>query len=123
MSDEQFADMIEQAMDELPKEHMRAVKNVAIVYADDPTPAQREELKLQCHQTLFGLYEGVPLTRRNGQTHFPPDKITIFKNPMLNFVDTMPELKAEIKHTLWHEVAHYFGLNHDQIHKLERRQK
>jgi predicted Zn-dependent protease with MMP-like domain len=121
VTDEQFAEMIADAMEELPAEHMKAVENVAIVYADDPTPEQREELRLQCHQTLFGLYEGVPLTRRNGATGFAPDKITIFKNPMLNYVETEAELRQQIKHTVWHEVAHYFGLDHDQIHALEQK--
>ncbi len=119
VSDEQFAEMIDQAFDTLPKEHRKAVKNVAIIYADDPTPKQREELRLQCNETLFGLYEGTPLTRRQGHTGYGPDKITLFKNPMLAYVTTLPQLHEQIRHTLWHEVAHYFGLNHEQIHKLE----
>lgn len=122
VSDELFDRMISKAIDSLPKTHMNAVKNVAIVYEDEPTEDQRRELNLQCHETLFGLYQGVSLTRRNGATHnYPPDKITIFKKPMLAYVSTLPQLEEEIRHTLWHEVAHYFGLNHDQIHKLERR--
>ncbi len=120
ISDDQFAELIDAAFESLPKAHRTAVKNVAIVYADDPTPQQREELKLQCNQSLFGLYEGVALTRRGGHTNFPPDKITIFKNPILQSVSTMAELKEQVKHTVWHEVAHYFGLDHEQIHKLER---
>lgn len=121
MSDEQFAGLIGEVMDELPPEHMRAVKNVAITYADHPTERQREELKLACDDILFGLYEGVPLTRRNGQTHFPPDKITIFKNPALQYAHSYAQLRHAVKHTLWHEIAHYFGLNHAQIHRLERK--
>ncbi|HET7301980.1 MAG TPA: metallopeptidase family protein [Candidatus Saccharimonadales bacterium] len=119
ISDEQFEQLIAQALDELPKEHMDAVKNVAIVYADEPTPQQREQLKLRHDQTLFGLYEGVPLTSRQGVTSYGPDKITIFKWPILQHVSTPAQLKEEIKHTVWHELAHYFGLNHDQIHALE----
>jgi predicted Zn-dependent protease with MMP-like domain len=121
VSDELFDQIISKAMDHLPKMHMQAIKNVAIVYEDEPTERQRQELKLQCHQTLFGLYEGVPLTRRSGGlNNYPPDKITIFKKPMLAYVNSIPELEAQVHHTLWHEVAHYFGLDHDQIHKLER---
>lgn len=121
VSDEQFDQMISDAMDSLPKTHMGAIKNLAIVYEDEPTEAQRQALKLECNQTLFGLYEGVPLTRRGGATNFPPDKITIFKRPMLEYVNSLQGLKEQIRHTLWHEVAHYFGLDHEQIHKLERR--
>lgn len=121
VSDEQFDQMISRAMDSLPKTHMGAIKNVAIVYEDEPSEMQRQELKLQCDQTLFGLYEGVSLTRRNGATNgYPPDKITIFKKPMLEYVNSLSELEEQIRHTLWHEIAHYFGLNHEQIHKLER---
>src|SRR5689334_19872026 len=105
ISDEEFSELIDEAFDTLPSVHRDAVKNVAIVYADEPTPTQREELRLTCNQTLFGLYEGVPLTRRNGGTGFPPDKITIFKNPMLNYVHDLAGLKEQIRHTVWHEVA------------------
>ena len=121
MSDEQFAALIAEVMDEMPKSHMAAVKNVAITYEDEPSERQREELKLACDDILFGLYEGVPLTKRNGQTHFAPDKITIFKNPALQHAHSYEQLRHAVKHTLWHEIAHYFGLNHAQIHKLEQK--
>lgn len=119
VSDDQFADLIEQSFATLPAAHRKAVKNVAIVYADEPTEAQRQQLNLACNETLYGLYEGVPLTQRHGMTHFPPDKITIFKGPLQRDAANMEELHANIHHTLWHEVAHYFGLNHAQIHRLE----
>lgn len=124
VSDEQFDAIISKAMDDLiqtHKTHMAAIKNLAIVYADEPTERQRQELELMANETLFGLYEGVPLARRQGVTnHYPPDKITIFKKPMLTYVHSIPQLEEEVRHTLWHEVAHYFGLDHDQIHKLEQ---
>lgn len=120
VDDDQFADLIEQSFDALPKAHRQAVKNVAILYADEPTPEQREQLKLACNQTLFGLYEGVPLSRRQGNTGYPPDRITIFKEPLQQASDSFEDLRANIHHTLWHEVAHYFGLDHDAIHKLEQ---
>jgi predicted Zn-dependent protease with MMP-like domain len=123
ISDEQFSAMIAEVMDELPKEHMEAVKNVAIVYEDEPTEEQREKLQLRHDQSLFGLYEGVPLTKRGGMTHFGPDKITIFKLPMLYYVNDFSELRKQVKHTLWHEIAHYFGLDHDQIHALENKSR
>jgi predicted Zn-dependent protease with MMP-like domain len=123
ISDEQFAAIIAEVMDELPSEHMDAVKNVAIVYEDEPTPEQREKLLLRNDQSLFGLYEGIPLAKRQGMTGFVPDKITIFKHPMLEYTGTYEELRAQVKHTLWHEIAHYFGLDHPAIHDIERRWK
>lgn len=120
VSDEQLDALLGQAMDELPSEHMAAVKNVAIVWADEPTPLEREELKLADNQTLFGLYQGVPLARRQGRINdYPPGKITIYRGPITRSVNSELELKEQLKHTIWHELAHYFGLNHEQIHKLE----
>jgi predicted Zn-dependent protease with MMP-like domain len=120
VTDDEFADMADKAFASLPKAHREAVKNVAIVFAEDPTPEQREQLKLRNDQTLFGLYQGVALSRRQGITSYPPDKITLFKGPLSRSVNTIPQLQEQIRHTLWHEVAHYFGLNHEQIHGLER---
>lgn len=120
VTDEEFDTFTSQALASLPKTHLDAVKNVAIVYADDPSPEQREELKLRHNETLFGLYQGVPLSHRQGVTSYPPDKITIFKNPLCSSVDNIDELKEQIRHTLWHEVAHYFGLDHKRIHELEQ---
>lgn len=119
VTDDQFAEMAEKAFDTLPKAHREAVKNVAIVFAEDPTPEQRVELKLRNDQTLFGLYQGVALAKRQGLTNYPPDKITLFKGPLSRSVETIPQLQEQIRHTLWHEVAHYFGLDHTQIRQLE----
>ncbi|HEX8763210.1 MAG TPA: metallopeptidase family protein [Candidatus Saccharimonadales bacterium] len=123
ISDEDFSRLIADVMEELPRTHMDAVKNVAIVYADEPTPEQREQLKLRGDQNLLGLYEGVPLSRRGGLTNFPPDKITVFKNPLLMYAASFQELRAQVKHTVWHEIAHYFGLDHPAIHDIERNWK
>jgi len=122
ISDEQFDAIISQAMDELPQEYIQRLDNVLITYEDEPTQDQRTKLQLRCDQTLFGLYEGVPLTKRgNGYTFVLPDKITIFKLPILSHSHDLPSFKAQVKHTLWHEIAHYFGLDHDRIHHLERK--
>ncbi len=120
ISDEQFEQLINESMDELPQQYIKGLKNVAITYDDEPTPEQREKLKLTCHQTLYGLYEGIPLTRRGASYSFVlPDKITLFKLPMLFASGSVGELKKQVKHTLWHEIAHYYGLDHDRIHYLE----
>lgn len=121
ISDDEFMDLIDQALSELPQEYVQRMKqNVAIVIADDPTLQQREQLKLRGNQTLFGLYEGLPLSQRyNGMTKITPDKITIFKNPILSWSPNEHALKEQIKHTVWHEMAHYFGLDHKRIHELE----
>lgn len=118
---QQLDKLLAEAMDELPQEHMQAVNNVAIVWADEPSPAEREQLQLSENQTLFGLYQGVPLANRQGRINdYPPGKITIYRGPITRSVSSEVELKEQLKHTIWHEIAHYFGLNHEQIHKLEQ---
>lgn len=119
ISDEQFEAMIGEALDSLPEKYVsRLVRDVAITWADEPTPEQRQQLKLRHNESLFGLYEGVSLTRRNGATGLMPDKITIFKQPMLQYCQDMQQLREQIRHTLWHEMAHYFGLDHPKIYEL-----
>ncbi len=122
ISDEQFDQTISEVMDELPEEYIKRLNNVAIVYADEPTPAEREQLKLRCDQTLLGLYQGIPLTQRGaGYNLVLPDKITLFKGPLLRQSNNLVDFRANVKHTLWHEIAHFFGLDHDRIHRLERK--
>lgn len=119
VSDEEFQVLINQALSELPGEHVRNIKNIAILYEDEPTYDQRQKLQLRPNQTLLGLYEGTPLSQRQGLPRLLPDKITLFKHPLQNSANNPEELKEQIKHTLWHEIAHYYGLDHDRIRELE----
>jgi predicted Zn-dependent protease with MMP-like domain len=119
VSDETFQKLINEALEELPGEHVKNIKNVAILYEDQPTPEQRYKLELRHDQTLLGLYEGVPLTKRQGMSQTLPDKITLFKLPIQYGANTLGELKEKIKHVVWHEIAHYYGLDHSQISALE----
>ena len=119
VSDEEFQRLIDEALGELPGEHVKRIENVAILYEEIPTPEQRTKLALRDDQSLLGLYEGVPLSQRQGVTSLFPDKITLFKRPLSFQARTIEELKEEIKHTLWHEIAHYYGLDHDKIRELE----
>jgi len=121
LSDEEFDRLISKAMDELPQEYIKGLDNVAIVYADEPDEHQRMKSHLHEHSLLLGLYEGIPLTKRGSNYTFVlPDKITLFKYPILAVVRNEQELFEQIKRTLWHEIAHYYGLDHDRIHYLER---
>lgn len=114
--------MISSVMDELPQEYITGLKNVSVVIADDPDEHQRQKLKLRCHETLFGLYEGIPLTKRgSGYNLVLPDKITLFKNPLLSASQDLASFRENTKRTLWHEIAHHYGLDHERIHKLENK--
>lgn len=121
ISDQQFEELINQSMDELPQEYIRGMKNVVVTFDDFPSEEQRQKQQLRHDQTLFGLYEGIPLTKRgSGYNMVLPDKITIFKGPLAHATHDLASLKAQVKHTLWHEIAHHFGLGHDRIHDIER---
>ncbi len=122
LTDQQFDALITRAMDELPQEYIKGLKNVVIVMADEPTEEQRQKMKLGTHSLLLGLYEGVPLTQRgSGWSGMLPDKITLFKNQILAVTHDEESLFEQIKRTLWHEIAHYYGLDHDRIDELESR--
>lgn len=121
MSDEEFSKLVGEAMDAIPERYALSMNNVGFVTEDDPTPEQRTKLHLVDGETLYGLYEGIPLTMRTGNySGVLPDKITIFKNPILAGSTDLLAVRAQVKKTVWHEVAHHFGLGHDRIHELEK---
>ena len=118
-TDDEFDQLVSDALDSLPKKYTSRLQNVAIIYADEPSFEQRQQLNLRGDQTLLGLYQGVPLPARGGQIKLLPDKITLFKLPLAYKSHDHKDLQENIRHTLWHEMAHYFGLDHKRIHELE----
>jgi predicted Zn-dependent protease with MMP-like domain len=121
VTNEQFGQIVADGIDAIPPLYQKHLKNVAFIIEDEPTAEQREQLKLFQGELLFGLYEGVPLPQRQGTTKFLPDKITLFKNPALFLSSSLEELREHVRHTIWHEVAHYYGLDHKRIHELENK--
>ena len=124
ISDEDFDKLISEAIDSMPERYLEHLDNVAIIAEDIPTEEQRVKLHLYRGQTLYGLYEGIPLTRRGtNYSMVLPDKITIFREPIKHNSQDLRELKIAIRTTVWHEIAHFYGLNHDQIYAIERKMK
>lgn len=122
INDEAFEQLISRAIDEMPKRYIEHLDNVVITYADEPTEHQQAKAKLQHRSVLLGLYEGIPLTQRGaGYNLVLPDKITLFKHALLSVSQDEESFYSQIKHTLWHEIAHYYGLDHDKIHEIESR--
>lgn len=119
LSPGEFESLTVTALKSLDSFHANAIKNIAIIYEMEPSLEQREKLKLRDDQTLFGLYEGLPLPNRQGVTRIYPDKITIFQGPLQRASKDIVSLKENIRHTLWHEIAHYYGLDHQKISQLE----
>lgn len=121
VSDEEFEKIVSKAIDDIPPKYAKHIKNLAFVVENEPTLAQRQRLHLHNDQTLFGLYEGVPLTQRgSGYNLVLPDKITLFKQPVEWTSNSLAELTEQVRHTLWHEVAHYYGLGHGRINELDK---
>ena len=124
LTDEEFDALITRAMDELPQQYIQGLENVAIVMEDEPTEEQKIKMKMRENMILLGLYEGIPLPQRgSGYTFVLPDKITLFKHSILRVVRSDEELFEQVKRTLWHEIAHYYGLNHARMEELQRKNK
>lgn len=119
ISDKHFRKIVAEAIDGIPPPYIDRLENVAFIVEEEPTRRQTKKLGLRCHDLLFGLYEGVPLPERMSDTKLLPDKITLFKKPLISISKDIGELTKNIKHTIWHEVAHYYGLGHKRIHELE----
>lgn len=115
----QFEKIVAEAIDGIPDLYQKYLTNVAFIIEDEPSQAQRLQLNLSDGHTLFGLYEGTPLPSRGGATKLLPDKITLFKLPLESISQNVDELRQNVRHTIWHEVAHYYGLDHDRINELE----
>lgn len=121
VDDKRFKTIVSEAIDGIPPPYIDRLENVAFIIEDAPTPTQSQKLGLRCHDLLFGLYEGVPLPQRQGTTKLLPDKITLFKKPLKAISNDIVELTKNIQQTVWHEVAHFYGLGHKRIHELEQR--
>ena len=109
------------AVETLPQEFIDSMENIVIVTEDYPTHAQLARSGLNRGQTLLGLYEGVPLTRRG--RHYglvPPDKITIFQKPIESKCRNNEEITAEVQRVVQHEIAHHFGIGDARLRQIER---
>jgi predicted Zn-dependent protease with MMP-like domain len=114
-----FENLLSVAIEELPEEFRTRLQNVAIIVEDYPSKELKKQMGLSDDDTLFGLYEGVPLTER-GYFNEPlyPDRILIFQRALEDECDSPEELKQELKTTLVHEVAHFFGIDDDYLEEL-----
>ena len=124
MTDEEFEQLVNAGIEAIPKKFLDLLDNVAVTIEDYPSFDQARKVNVRPGTTLYGLYEGVPQTKRgNPYAVLMPDKITIFRQPILQ-ASTDPEIIKElVKNTVWHEIAHHFGLNHEEIRKAEDRKR
>ena len=123
MNDTDFERLVAEGIDAIPERFLKQLENVAIVIADEPSDEQLRHNGITDGSTLLGLYEGIPLTERGdlyGVGIVLPDKITIFKLPILEEAqgDEM-EIRKIVTETVWHEIAHYFGYDDEEIEARE----
>ena len=119
MNPEAFARLVAEALDSLPPEVASHLQNVEVVVEPYPTAAQRRAGRVTPGQTLFGLYEGVPRTERTSRYGMVlPDKITIFQRPIEAHCRTAGQIRAQVRHTIVHEIAHHFGFDDEALQRL-----
>ncbi|PIQ74954.1 MAG: hypothetical protein CO001_02670 [Candidatus Portnoybacteria bacterium CG_4_8_14_3_um_filter_40_10] len=118
---DQFEELVDKGIAEIPQKFLKKLKNVAVVVEDEPNQEQTKKLKLRKNYTLFGLYEGVPQIKRGAYYSALPDKITIFKNSIEQYARTSDKIKEIVKNTVWHEIAHHFGFGEDELRKIEKK--
>ncbi|RJQ39941.1 MAG: metallopeptidase family protein [Dehalococcoidia bacterium] len=122
MERDEFERLVAKAIKALPGEFLARLENIDIVVEDAPTRSQLREQGLARGETLLGLYEGVPLTERGAHYGLvPPDKITIFQEPIEESCDSAVQIIDEVASVVRHEIAHHFGLSDARLDELENR--
>jgi predicted Zn-dependent protease with MMP-like domain len=119
MDQDTFEAVVAEALDSLPPEFARHMANVEIQIEPRPTREHRHVVGLKPWQTLYGLYQGVPLTERVGGAPFLPDLITIFQEPLERDFPAREALRAQVRRTVLHEIAHFFGISDARLHELD----
>ena len=120
----EFEKIVEEGIEAIPEKFLRKLNNVAIVIEAEPTLAQKKKLNIHPDWTLFGLYEGVPQTRRGiNYGAVLPDKITIFQKPIEATARNEKDIKEIVKNTVWHEIAHHFGMDEARVRRAETRRR
>jgi predicted Zn-dependent protease with MMP-like domain len=111
MEPERFDELVDQALDGIPDELAQHVRNVVVLVEDEPPDGEPDD--------LLGLYDGVALTERDSTlTMTLPDRIFVFRGPLLDFCDTEAQLVEEVRITVVHEIAHHFGIDDARLHEL-----
>jgi predicted Zn-dependent protease with MMP-like domain len=126
---QRFERIVARALDGLPPEVVAMLDNVEVIVEDEPTaeqlalgqgyPGRPEGALTGDEETLFGLYEGVPLTRRGSDYHLvPPDRITVFRGPLERACPSPQAIAREVRVTVMHELGHHLGLEEGRLESL-----
>jgi predicted Zn-dependent protease with MMP-like domain len=119
LSRKRFEQLVADALRGIPDDLRSALENIEVVVEDWPTDAQLAEAEIDPDDLLFGLYQGTPLPDRSPmQPYALPDIITIFQGPLQEECDSEDEIREEVRRTVVHEIAHYFGLDEARLAEL-----
>jgi predicted Zn-dependent protease with MMP-like domain len=117
-----FTQLVEDALREIPRRFRNAMKNVAVVVEDEPSPQLLAELDVEPGDTLFGLYQGTPLPERSwGYGNALPDRISIYQKPIEDACADEDEIRDCVAETVIHEFGHYFGMSEEEIEEIEEK--
>jgi len=123
MNREEFEEIVKEGIEAIPKKFLEKLNNVDICIEEEPTSEQLKKLRTKKGFLIFGLYEGIPQIKRRGYGQVLPDKITIFKKPIERIAKSKEEIKRAVRNTVWHEIAHHFGMDEREVRMAERRRK
>jgi len=120
MTREEFEKLVNEGISSIPEKFLKRLENIDIVIEERPTNDQLKKVNIQNPFCLFGLYEGIPKTKRGSSYGMVlPDKITIFKEAIERSARNDEEIKEIVKNTVWHEIAHHFGMNEKEVREKE----
>jgi len=120
MTRARFEHLVADAVRTIPRRFRHEMKNLALIVEDEPDDALLEEMDVEPPDTLFGLYQGVPLTeRRWDHGNVLPDRIVLYQGPIEDACESDDDIIATIGETLIHEVGHYFGMSEDELEAIE----
>ncbi|HEY7170946.1 MAG TPA: metallopeptidase family protein [Vicinamibacterales bacterium] len=122
MTRTEFEREVAEALRTIPAEFRSAMRNIAIVVEDEPSRQLLREMEIDPPDTLFGLYQGTPLTERSWDYgNALPDRILLFQGPHEREAEDEDDLVISVGETLIHEIGHYFGMSEEEIQEIEDR--
>ncbi len=124
MTTADFDSLVSRAVAKIPQRFRRRMSNIAFIVEAEPSPAQLRAAGVRAGGTVLGLYRGRPLTVRSVSDSFVmPDQIVIFQGPHERLARNPEHLEKLVADTVWHEVAHYFGMDEARVRRAERRRR
>ena len=120
ISRQEFDRLVDRALESIPACFAPYLENIMVEVKAKPSPKLLKRLEMEPDESLYGLYEGMPLVERGNGDPFLPDRIVIFREPLIeDFGDDAQEIVEQIQLTVLHEIGHHFGLEDDEMEAYE----